>query len=112
MFRQVGTFFVIICCFVLLIVFPIKMDEKVNDISERSLRDKQITDIEYKILTEKRIETGDLGNISVEVEAFSDGIYVSFPEIIARLESDGVYSFTEKYVRITYDGEVRCIRVN
>ncbi len=112
MLRYAETFFIIICCFFLAVVVPVRISDVNNEISRSSLSDKQLTDIEYKILTEKKIETGDLGNIGAEIEAFSDGVYVSFPEIIARLESDGVYSFTEKYVRITYDGEVRCIRVN
>ncbi len=109
--RYSETILIIICCFFIGVVLPLKLKDEAINLSEEALIEKQITDLAYKIQTEKRVEINDFYHVNATVEAYSDGVLISFSEIVNVLERDGEYRFTENYVRIIYGGKVRCLRI-
>ncbi len=112
MIRFAESIFLIICCFFIAVFIPNKVYEERDSITEESFHEKQLTDLAYKIYTEKRIDLGDFYNLGVQIEAFGDDSYISFEEIAKVVEDQGAYYFTEAYVRITYKNEVQCLRIN
>ncbi len=109
--RYAETIIIFICCFFIVCLIPLRFKEETKDINERSLAEKQLTDLEYKIQTRKQVDIGDFV-ISAEIEAYDGDSVVSYSEIIDVLQREGTYYFKETYVRITYNGETRCVRVN